>query len=775
MKKIHRVIYQEVLPPWGIALGVLTFVVFTREFGRLVELLIRKDADPFTVFQVVVSLLPAILIFTFPISFLVGTLVGFSRLSTESEIVAMRAGGIGVYQILRPVLKVALLVMAGTFLLTLVLLPEGNWKLRQLRQEIGLRPVQSQVRPRVFNEDLPGKILYVEDIDIRTQAWDGVFLADQSEDQKRIVLARRGLPLLGEESDRVQLVLTEGMSYEFQQSNPRRYSLSSFGELDVLVNLPEMEPVSQQPKRYSDKRVGELWEEVRGADPSRARRSRVEIQRRLALPLSALVFAVLGVTLGISSHRGGRGYGSIVSMAVAFLYYILFATGSELSAEGALHPLVGVWGGNLLLGSVALVSLREARRGQTLVSAVGGYRPMAAAGRLLHGARQWVSRHTGRLAWRLRKWLWGLSSVRLRVAQVIDLYLLRLFGYTLLLTLAVCVALFYLFTFFELVDDVYENGIAWPIVLEYFVYLAPQVLMLLIPISILIATMITFGILEKTSQVVAFRASGVSLYRLSLPVLAMGALISLAVFLTQDQILPYANQRQDSLRDRIKGHPAQTHYYPGRNWIFGRQDRLYNYNYYDPDRRVFAELSILEIDIGASRLLSHTYAQRATWDPFAGRWNLTRGWRRDFTLRQQSVSTFETQMLQLAETPDYFVQEVKESSKMTSVELAGYVGELQQAGFEVDHLRTELYRKFAFPLVSLLMVFLGIPFAFSIGRKGALYGVAAGTLLGIAYWGAFGVFGVLGGSGLLSPLLSAWAPNLLFGSASLYLYLSVKT
>ncbi len=775
MKKIYRVIYQEVLPPWVIALGVLTFVVFTREFGRLAELLIRKNADWLTVSHVVISLLPAILIFTFPISFLVGTLVGFSRLSTESEIVAMRANGISIYQILNPVMKVAVGVMLGTFVLTLVLLPEGNWKLRQLRQEIGVRPVQSQVRPRVFNEDLPGKLLYVEDIDLRSRVWKGVFLADNGEDQKRIILAEQGEALFDEEQHRVQLAFTNGMLYEFQQSDSQRYSLSRFGELDVLVELPEIEPVSRQPKRYADKRLSELRREISEGDDPQVRRSWVEIQRRLALPLAALVFGVLGVTLGISSHRGGRGYGSIVSMVIAFTYYIFFATGSELAAEGALHPAVGVWGADALLAVLALWSLHEARRGRTLLAAVSNYRLLVGLARGWRTLQSWISRHTGRAAERLRDWFWGLSSVRLGLARVIDLYLLRQFATNLLLTLSVCVALFYLFTFFELVDNMYGNSIAWSVLLEYFVYLLPQVLMLLIPISILIATMITYGVLEKTSQMVAFKASGVSLYRVSLPVLALGVLISLGVFFTQDRIVPYSNQRQDNLRDLIKGHPPQTHYYPGRNWIFGRQDRLYNYNYYDTDRQLFAELSIFEIDITHNRLTSHTYAQRAAWDRDTQQWNLARGWRRDFTREQQSVVQFASQSEPLAEAPDYFQQEVKESSKMTYGELDAYIQELQQAGFEVDHLLTELYKKFSFPIVSLLMVILGIPFAFSIGRKGALYGIAAGTAVGIFYWGAFGVFGVLGGNGLLAPSLAAWGPNLLFGSAGLYLYLSVKT
>jgi len=185
-RKIHKVIYSEIIPPSLIALAVLTFVVFTRELGRLAELLIRKDADAVTVLGVIMALLPKILIFTVPFAFLIGTLVGFSRLSADSEVVAMRAGGVSIYQMLWPVFKVNFVVAATTFLLTFVLLPQGNWTLRQIQHQIGLRPVQSEIKPRVFNEDLPQVILYIEDQDLQNSAWKGVFLSDTGDSGEKL-------------------------------------------------------------------------------------------------------------------------------------------------------------------------------------------------------------------------------------------------------------------------------------------------------------------------------------------------------------------------------------------------------------------------------------------------------------------------------------------------------------------------------------------------------------------------------------------------------------
>jgi len=775
MKRIHRVIYQEIIGPGVIALGILTFVVFSREFGRLVETLIRKDAVPLTVLQVVLCLLPAILVYTFPLSFLIGVLVGFSRLSQESEIVAMRAAGIGIFQILRPVLKISLWVSLATLVLTMILLPAGNWKLKLVRNSVGARPLQSQLKPRVFNEDLPEKLLYVEDIQLGSGVWSGVFLADTEQTSDQIIVARRGQVLFGEDDRRVQLFFEDGTRYEFDPENTEKYGLSTFGTLDVSVEIPETAPLTGLRKRREDKSLSDILADSRGDDEEAWHRSLVELNRRLALPVAVWIFAVLGVTLGITSHRGGRGYGSIVSLVVAFSYYTIFAAGTELSEQQVLPILFGVWGGNLLLLVGAAISLRHARRGLRILSL------LQRRGRSDGGVRGWIlalQRQVERARRVLAGLLHGLRrrpGLRLRLARVIDLYVARIFLVNLAASLLVSAALFYLFTFFELVDDLFYNDIEYGLLLEYFFYLLPQVLVLLVPLSILIATLVTFGVLEKTAQLTAFKSCGISLYRVVIPVTFLVLLFSSLHYITQDYILPFANQRQDSLRSMIKGQPAQTFYQTDRSWIFGEGNRLYNYAYYDSSRRIFGELSIFELEVSQSQLRSHTYAHRAEWDPIRRQWQLFDGWKRDLTATAGGFQTFSNQLLLVPEKPDYFTRQVKESSKMTYVELQAYIGELRKGGFEVDHLLTELYKKVSFPIVSLVMALLGVPFAFTIGKKGALYGVAFGVFLGILYWGSFGVFGVLGSNGLLSPVLAAWGPNLVFGSAGSFLFLSVRT
>ena len=774
MKKIRRLINREITGPSLIALVFMTFIVFTREFGRLAEILIRSDASSLSVLQAVVSLLPSILAFSIPLSFLVGTLIGFSRLSTDSEIVALRACGVSINQMVRHVLKLGVLVGLVTFSITLFLLPAGNWSLRQLRHHEGLRPVRSEIKPRVFNEDLPGSVLYVADKDLQGSSWKGVFLSDTSDDgQRRIVLAKRGQLLISPDGSQLQLHLEEGTIYRMGLETPeRRDSISEFHTLDVPIRFPTTGQASAGPKGPEDKQLLSLLDDLGQGDSEAQRATNLELNRRLAVPLSPLIFAVLGVTLGARSHRGGRGYGFIVSVLVALIYYVSFATGVELSRSGAIPVLVGVWGSNFVLGVFAFFSLRYATLDAPVHSATsdrGGVR------RLLGALRELARRIGVRLQaiWRRLTDRIHLPRARPRAARVIDLYMVKTFTLNLLLTLGICVGLFYLFTFFELIDDVFKNQTPYSLFLDYFFYLLPHILMLLVPLCILMATLITFGLLDKTGQIVALKACGVSIYRVVASVLVMTLTLSAFLFVLQEYFLPYANQRQDNLRNTIKGRPVQTYYQAGRRWIFGEGDRLYYYNYFDTERNIFAEISIYSLDINSGRFMEHVYAQRADWDGASRAWILSNGWKHD--LVSSDFARFDSRSFSFPEEPSYFTGQVKESSKMTYFELEAYIQYLHQGGFEVDHLKTDLHKKIALPLVSLIMAILGIPFSFTMGRKGALYGIAAGVLIGIFYWGTFGVFGALGVNGLLSPLLAAWAPNLLFAAGGTLLLSTVRT
>jgi lipopolysaccharide export LptBFGC system permease protein LptF len=130
------------------------------------------------------------------------------------------------------------------------------------------------------------------------------------------------------------------------------------------------------------------------------------------------------------------------------------------------------------------------------------------------------------------------------------------------------------------------------------------------------------------------------------------------------------------------------------------------------------------------------------------------------------------------EPPSYFKTEnldADETDRMTYGELKAYIAQLQASGYHVVPYLVQLRRKIAFPFVAVIMTLLAVPFAVTTGRSGAVYGIGVGLVLALVYWTALSIFGALGAGGWLSPVLAAWAPNLLFGAAAAYLLLTVRT
>jgi LPS export ABC transporter permease LptG len=364
-----------------------------------------------------------------------------------------------------------------------------------------------------------------------------------------------------------------------------------------------------------------------------------------------------------------------------------------------------------------------------------------------------------------------------RFLQILDIYVIRGWVFYFSVLLIAFTGVYVIFDFFQVLGDIVRNQISARVVVDYYRYLLPQVIYLMLPLSILVATLVNFGLLTKTNQVIAIKSAGVSLYRLSVPVLSLTALLSVGMFLFADRVLPQTNQRQNGFRNQIKGKPAQTLYRPDRQWIFGSSDRIYNYTFFDPDQNVFANLSVFEFDPSTFRMTRRMFAARAVWEAPIRGWILENGWARDFDGDRVTkytpfrVDTFK----ELTEEPSYFKKEVKPSEQMSAFELRQYIADLRQSGFDVVRLSVQFYRKFSFPLIAFVVTLIGIPFSFTMGAKGALTGVALSIGIAIVYWSTSSLLEAMGNLSQLPPAMAAWSPDILFGLAGAYLLLRIKT
>jgi len=729
------------------------------------------------------AIVPGILAYAMPLSFLIGTMVAMSGLSGESQIVALRSCGVPLRRLLWPLLALALLAAGVTGLITNYLVPRTALIISYLKYRVNIRQLTSQIQPRVFNEGFPDLVFYLDDLALDRQKWSRVFVADNSDPGgPRIILARQGSWITDRKGTQLQLNLEDGRVYQVDPNDPTRDNMSVFDTTDIPVavrglasaNGRAMTPL--EARRPAEMSTSALWRPAAAISESDRRDQRIELHRRITLPFSALAFAIIALPLGAGSRRTGRTAGFVIGLLLVLLFYTSLMNGIRLASVGRLPPWLGAWGANLILLAVGAALFWSTERSFRLVQWFGDRRwralPSPAASPALSpngnlrgpaGGRRGFGSFCSRFARRC-------------VPKILDYYVGRGFLTYLLWSAVACGALFVVLTMFELLDDIVRNDIPAIIVADYLFSLLPQILILILPIAVLLATLIHFGILEKASEITAIKAGGWSLYRLAMPVVIMAMGVCAGLYLLQDYVLPYANMRQDSLRNLIKGRPAQT-LRPQRKWIFGESGRIFNYDYFDAGRDIFVRLNVFEIDFQGLQIARRIHAEQATIDR-SGTWILERGWVHDFRPESPGFETIDRGEFDFPEKAGYFRREIfdpRESAKLTYLELRQYISYLQKSGYNATELQVELYKKLSFPLSSLVMALVGVPFSFSMGRRGAFFGIGASIVIAIVYWGTFSIFEAMGSYGLLIPALAAWAPNVLFGATGLALLLKIRT
>jgi len=251
------------------------------------------------------------------------------------------------------------------------------------------------------------------------------------------------------------------------------------------------------------------------------------------------------------------------------------------------------------------------------------------------------------------------------------------------------------------------------------------------------------------------------------------------LFLIQDRIAPVASRSAEAIKDQIMDRAPRTHGLPvtGR-WGFGPEGkRLFHHRVFAPKKREFRELSIFELDRDAHRVVGHRFAPRARFKD--GAWDVRGGWYRTFS--PDSFEAFKgSYRLELALPRDWVEQELNRvdenlPAQLSVAELRDEIRKLDASGYDNTRLSVAYYEKFAKSTTPLVMVLLGLPFAFKVGRRGSLYGIGVALLLVLVYWATFAVFNALGLENVLMPAIAAWTPNIMFALLGAYLLLYVKT
>jgi LPS export ABC transporter permease LptG/LPS export ABC transporter permease LptF len=782
---LTRYILGEILSHTLIGCALFTFILFMHDLPHILDVVVRNSSTFSNVMEILLFTLPNTFKVTIPMAVLVGVLLGLSRLASDSEIIAMRASGLGIGYFVR---VSSIVAICGTLIglgNSIYVAPRANQAILEMQQELETSQASYEIQRGVFYEEFKNIVLYVQDVRAGTGAsnWRQVFMADVTDPSNPQITTAASATVVNDSTQELLMRLRNGSRHETVAGEPLQYNISKFDTTDLPLALSQQSTVQlgRMDTSIFALPMDMLIARTHGPDP---KRFLIELNNRFSYPAACLVLMLVGVPLGVASRRGGKSSAWVFTIALVVVYYSLSLIGTALGRQDKIPVFLAIWLANILFATAGVFLLWQ----------------MASGGWVLNAITSWVSRTpapaaetpaapktspTAKAGWMSRFWpRANRAKARHAFPRILDEYVVIEFLKTFLMVLVGFVVLMLVFTFFDLVGDILRNHIPLSTVGEYLFNLTPDMLYQIAPLAVLIAVLVTFGVLNRNSELIAMKATGISLYRLVVPIISIAAILAVSLFLFDEYYLPQANRKQEALRNIIKGRPPQTVLHPEHNWIFGhaRQGepgRIFYYEFFDPVRDEFANLSVFEFDPATFALSRRIFAERAVWNADSNSWVFEDGWRRDFeggTLSPDGYHPFErTSFAEMHEEPGYFKKESLQSQEMNFGQLDHYIKDLRQSGFDTMVLRVALWHKLAYPLIAIVMAVLAIPFALSMGRRGSLTGIAVAIFVALTYFVADSLFGAMGNHNYLPAALAAWSPDILFGLTGGYLLLRTPT
>ena len=491
---------------------------------------------------------------------------------------------------------------------------------------------------------------------------------------------------------------------------------------------------------------GELLRKSRGAAGAVERReAEIALNKRLTLGLSPIIFAFFGACLGVKVVRGGRSQGMLLSLAFMLIYYLISLAGEQLGRAGTIAPFLGPW--VPLCFSFALGGLLLAGRRRALANPFGAFTG------LRYGSVQ-----GGR----------GGSKKRFSTPfGLLDKSIFRSLTRNFLLTISALVFVFLIFTVSELLRFIALNHVGASIVTRYLLYLLPFTFIAVAPVSTLLSVLITFALMVRRNETVAWWSGGQSVFRLILSCVFFAVILGAVVWFVQDKVMPLSNRKQNALRGMIRTGAIQTEAQPGRVWVSSADSgRIYTYDPVSVSGQL-SNLVLFDFDSGLTNLESITISPAAV--PVSD--SLLR-------LKEAEVISLGGQSVTHSHSTDALVQaadiytlnsSLNRPSEFDFTSLSAYIKALKSRGVNVQPLAVALERKRAEPFFPLVMTLVGAPLAFVFGRRGTLLALCVTIGAGLLFLGLMNFLQELGARGLLAPPVAAWSPSFLFLAGGIYL------
>ncbi|MFH1625294.1 MAG: LPS export ABC transporter permease LptG [Pseudomonadota bacterium] len=355
---------------------------------------------------------------------------------------------------------------------------------------------------------------------------------------------------------------------------------------------------------------------------------------------------------------------------------------------------------------------------------------------------------------------------------ILTKYIAREFLNVFFLGLSAFVIIYLTIDILENIDDFIKEGVPFSTTMEFFMFKIPLIVVQVAPVATLLSSLISLGILSRNSEVVAMRASGISVYRIITPIIGISLLVSVGSLIGNESILPYTNQRVKYIEHTALENKSPYGFFQQNRIWYRSNNAIYNIDIFDPKGSTLKGITIYYFD-GEFNLIRRIDAKMAKW--VNQKWYFHEISSRSFDNGAEvSMERWHEKIIPLPEVPDDFKIVEKSADEMSYTELRSYTKKIRNEGFDATKYVVDMHAKLAFPFVSLIMPLLGVPFALKTGRgKGIVRGVGISIIISFVYWAMLAVSLSLGHSGVLPPVVSAWVSNFIFLMVGIFMLLHV--
>jgi LPS export ABC transporter permease LptG/LPS export ABC transporter permease LptF len=758
---ISKYLLQNVLPYFIFTWLLLSVILFVQQASRYSDIFFSVNIPTNLVWQLTFALIPNVVAFTAPMAILIGVIIGLSKMQGDSELIAIRASGVGNFQITLPILILGLLLSFFAFFINLKGVPLASNLVRSIALQTALYKLESPIEPGVFNTEVGGYTIYVKTGDKVDGDWKNIFIyhEDQKNNEMRLITAKSGKIDSTIETDRevAELVLQNAVSTTLPldlNSDIKGKSVSeNIGEIRFSIKTRRddiVKKLTQSQETPEELGLSDLAKLADSADGKEKTEAQILWQRRLLLSVTPLIFALLGTVLVLRFNRGGRGFGILLALISLIGYYLVTLLGEQLARTGKVSVLfAGFLPIFVSLLAIVWFSLSSRLFRRNTFENLKNYIDFGKARGRISKSNFYIDLATG-----------------IRDFDII-LNLLKYF----FLTLGFLTSIYLIFTTFEMWKFAGSAPNGMTLLVKYLLYLIPFIYLQLAPSAVMIATLATFVIKSRQNEIVTWTAAGQSVYRLLFPCFILMILLGIFNWGIQEYAAPRTNQKQDTIRSQIRNKGILTQK-EGKYWV-ANQNRIYSFEKAEKEsgsNRKVENLTVYEFSEENQRLSAIYKTPDAIWQ--SNKIVLTQT--EKTILKNQGLETQKLAEFELADSENPFNNLNQKPSHLNSTETKYQMLEAESET-EARNLEIALQKKYTTPFLPFIITLFTAPFALSLSRKGKVLTVGYAVGLWLVFMGISSGFEQAGLSGNILPKIAVWTPLFLFSMIGVYLFSKVKT